>query len=120
MLGLSDGFFVAMKQIGGFLYISHDSGRLWRYDGRQLVEVTGTPFAEPVPNSNTNAVSSMAEFNGKMYFGTWGNQVYESVDGSSFTPKGVVRHALELGAVPHQRLGRMARRALRLYERGVQ
>ena len=79
VLEVSGGSFFALKEMGGALYVSHSSGRLWRYDGSDLRELTGTPFG------STNAVFAMAPFRGNMYFATGSGQVYESSDGASFT-----------------------------------
>jgi YVTN family beta-propeller protein len=75
----SDSIWTALKSMKGNLYISHTNGKLWKYDGSSVTEVTGTPF------TSTTYVNAMCEFNNKMYFGTYGGNIYESSDGISFT-----------------------------------
>ncbi len=86
LLASDSGDFLAVKEMCGALFVSDVTGRLWKYDGDAVVELAGTPFDDPGPYYG-NAVSSMLEWNGRMYFGTWAGRIYESVDGAAFTLK---------------------------------
>jgi hypothetical protein len=81
ILAESANQFWSLKAMRGALFISHLNGRLWRHDGISSTEVTGNPFAP------TNHVTSMAEFGGKMYFGTSSGRIYESADGAAFVER---------------------------------
>jgi hypothetical protein len=74
----------ALTVMQGKLYISHESGKVWVYDGINAVLATGTPF------NAANAVSAMASFQGKMYFGTKDGHIYESATGASFVLRATI------------------------------
>jgi len=83
LLGLAGGHFPSLKEMYGKLYLSHDSGRLWTYDGTTLTEL-----ALPADIANaTNYITAMAMFKGKMYFGTADGDVWQSADAITFTKK---------------------------------
>ena len=81
ILAESANQFWSLKTMRGALFISHLNGRLWRHDGIASTEVTATPF------TSANHVTSMAEFGGKMYFGTSAGRIYESADGATFVER---------------------------------
>lgn len=81
VLAESSNQFWSLRTMRGALYISHLNGRLWRHDGVASTEVTTSPFAP------ANHVTSMAEFGGKMYFGTSTGRIYESADGTTFVER---------------------------------
>jgi len=78
VLAVSSGQFNALKAMNGALYMAHTSGRLWKYDGVSVTELTQTPF------SSTEYVTAMAEFHGSMFFGTWRDRVWRSADATVF------------------------------------
>ncbi len=78
VLAVSSGQFNALKAMNGALYMAHTSGRLWKYDGVSVTELTQTPF------SSTEYVTAMAEFQGSMFFGTWRDRVWRSADATVF------------------------------------
>ncbi|MBI4658526.1 MAG: immunoglobulin domain-containing protein [Verrucomicrobia bacterium] len=72
------GQFLALSSMGGQLFVSHSDGVIWKYDGTIFTPVRATPF------NPSNYVRAMAQFNGKMYFGTSAGRIYESSDGYQF------------------------------------
>ena len=76
----ADQFWSVKSALGG-LFISHLNGKLWRHDGTNATLIDAAPF------TGTNAVTAMAEFNGRLYLGTSAGQIYESPDGLSFALK---------------------------------
>lgn len=85
LLGAAGNSFQALKAMQGSLFISHTDGRVWKYDGMSLLQLTNAPF------SSTNYVMSMAEFNGVLYFGTSAGIIYQSANGSSFVSMTTIR-----------------------------
>ena len=62
--------------MNGSLYISANDGRVWKYDGTTIYNITSTPF------SSTNYVTAMVEFNNTLYYGTDSSKIYRFVSGS--------------------------------------
>ena len=56
---------------GGALYITHTNGSVFKYDGSEMTLLPGTPFT-----ANGDFVTSIAEFKGKVYFGTDQGRIY--------------------------------------------
>ena len=78
ILSASADAFIALGAMRGHLYISHTDGRLFRTSGGAAEFLTRYPFTA------ASHVTTMAEFNNTMYFGTSRGEIYRSANGTVF------------------------------------